>query len=69
MRLDIRAKLKPMDVFQLEVMDFETDYEVYIDDKRAPKLIEEALLFFLNAKGEEYVTAILKEAERLGIRK
>ncbi len=67
MNIDIRAKIKPIDVLgKMAVEDYSTnDHEVYLDDKRAPKLIEEALLFFLNVKGEIYVHQVLKEMETM----
>jgi len=69
MEISIQKKIEPVDMFSLEVLDYQNDHEVYLDGKRAPKLIEEAILFFLNVKGEEYVNAVLKEAERLGLKK
>lgn len=71
MEISIRKKIEPQELLgklEVEELNYENNFEVYLDDKRAPALIEEALLFFLNVKGEIYVQSVLKEMASLGVK-
>lgn len=62
MNIVITNKIKPIDIFKMEVQEYSTNNnEVFINNERAPKIIEEALLFYLNAKGAIYIHNVLKE--------
>jgi len=71
MEFTMQEKAQPIDTLgrSVYVYDFQKNFEIYLDGKRVPKLIEEAILFFFDAKGEQYVHAVLKEVQKLVLRK
>ena len=65
MEMSIRQKIQSIDVFKMAVQDYtDNTYEVYMDNVRAPKLIEEAILFYLQVKGEIYINEVLNEMKK-----
>lgn len=67
MKISIEYKSKPIEVLgNLDVVEYcISDYIVYIDDKRAPKIIEETILYLLETKKEVFVYNLLKEINNL----
>ena len=69
MKLEIRVTVEPIDVLGLfDVKTTEPKREVYLDDRRAPRLIEEAILEKLDRETEDYLWAISRDIETSGWR-
>ena len=66
MEISLKAP-PPSNIYSLEVAQFDdyTGYKVYLDGRKAPKRITQAILFLLQEKGEPFVLELAREIRKI----